>query len=86
MKQRTTPRPNAVLKAVMDRRGISVSDAAKSLGVSRQQVYYLIEGRVRFTADMAVRFERAFGVRADHLLRLQLKIDLDEARRTADDP
>jgi addiction module HigA family antidote len=70
----------------MDRRGISVSDAAKSLGVSRQQVYYLIEGRVRFTADMAVRFERAFGVRADHLLRLQLKIDLDEARRTADDP
>lgn len=84
MAKRATPRPNAILKSVMDRKGIRISDVAKSLGVSRQQVYYLIDGKVRLTADMAVRFERAYGLRAEHLMRLQLKIDLEQARRAAD--
>ena len=83
MAKRATPRPNAVLKAVLEREGVRISDIAKTLGVSRQQIYYLIDGRVRLSADMAVRFERAFGLRAEHLMRLQLKIDLDEARRAA---
>jgi addiction module HigA family antidote len=84
MKKRDAPRPNAVMKAVMDRQRASVSDVARSLGVSRQHVYYLIDGRARFTAGMAVRFERAFGKRAEHLMRLQLRLDLEEARRAAD--
>jgi addiction module HigA family antidote len=85
MAKRATPRPTEILKAVMDRKGIGISDMAKSLGVSRQQVYYLLDGRVRLTADMAVRFERAFGLRAEHLMRLQLKLDLDQARRAAEE-
>ncbi|MCC6470464.1 MAG: HigA family addiction module antidote protein [Alphaproteobacteria bacterium] len=77
-------RPNAVLKEIMERRKVGAAEVAKSLGVSRQHVYYLMDGRARFTPVMAVRFERAFGLRAEELLQLQLEQDLEEARRAID--
>ncbi|MCC7049139.1 MAG: HigA family addiction module antidote protein [Alphaproteobacteria bacterium] len=84
MSNRESLRPNAVLRQVMEREKVGAADVAKSLGVSRQHVYYLLDGRARFTAAMAVRFERAFGLRAEELLQLQLAEDLDEARNAID--
>ena len=61
--------------------GLTVSAAAEKLGVSRQAMSSLLNGRAGISAEMAIRFEKAFGLRADSLLRMQAAHDLAEARR-----
>lgn len=61
--------------------GLTVSAAAEKLGVSRQAMSSLLNGRAGISAEMAIRFEKAFGLRADSLLRMQVAHDLAEARR-----
>ena len=61
--------------------GLSVTDAAKKLGVTRQAMSNLLNGSAGVSAEMAIRFEKAFGLRADTLLRMQTAHDLALARR-----
>ena len=61
--------------------GLSVTDAAKALGVTRQSLSLLINGRTALTPDMALRIEKAFGPGMDHLMRMQLAYDLARARQ-----
>lgn len=63
---------------------ISVTDLADHFGVSRQTVSTLLNGKAGLSADMAIRFEKAFGVKADTLLRMQTSYDLAQARRHED--
>ena len=58
---------------------LKVTDTAKHLGVTRQAMSALLNGRVGLSADMAIRFEKAFGVKADTLLRMQTAYELAEA-------
>lgn len=60
--------------------GVSVTALAEHFGVSRQALSNLLNGRAKLSADMAIRFEKAFGVRADTLLRMQTAHELAEAR------
>ncbi|PTW60671.1 addiction module HigA family antidote [Breoghania corrubedonensis] len=60
--------------------GISVTALAEHLGVSRQALSALLNGKANLSAEMALRFERAFGVRADTLLKMQTAYDLAKAR------
>ncbi|MEI9851118.1 MAG: HigA family addiction module antitoxin [Sphingomonas sp.] len=60
--------------------GLSVTDAARHLGVTRQAMSALLNGRAGLSADMAIRFEKAFGVKADTLLRMQTTYELAQAR------
>lgn len=60
--------------------GLSVSGLARHFGVTRQAVSALLNGRAGLSADMAIRFEKAFGVRADTLLRMQTAYELASAR------
>ncbi|WP_396595599.1 HigA family addiction module antitoxin [Brevundimonas sp. R86498] len=78
--------PGPWLKTEMvDPRGISVTDLAKRLGVTRQAMSGLLNGRVGLSAEMAIRFEKAFGLSADTLVRMQAAHDLHQARvQTAD--
>ena len=66
---------------IVEPHGLTVSAAAEKLGVSRQAMSSLINGRAGISAEMAIRFEKAFGLRADSLLRMQAAHDLAEARR-----
>ncbi|HEX8364277.1 MAG TPA: HigA family addiction module antitoxin [Allosphingosinicella sp.] len=59
---------------------LSVTDAARHLGVTRQAMSALLNSRAGLSADMAIRFEKAFGVRADTLLRMQSAHELARAR------
>jgi antitoxin HigA-1 len=63
-------------------RGLSVTDLARHFGVSRQAMSTLLNGRVGLTAEMAIRFEKAFGLKADTLCRMQTNYDLALARTT----
>lgn len=60
--------------------GMSVTALAAHLGVSRQALSTLLNGNASLSADMAIRFEKAFGVKADTLLRMQTAHDLAQAR------
>lgn len=61
--------------------GLTVTDAANALGVTRQALNNLLNEKSSLTADMALRIEKAFGPNMDHLLRMQLAFDIAQARR-----
>lgn len=60
--------------------GLSVTITAEKLRVTRQAMSNLLNGKAGLSAEMAIRFEKAFGVRADTLLRMQAAHDLAAAR------
>lgn len=65
--------------------GMSVKALADHFGVSRQALSSLLNGSANLSPDMAIRFEKAFGVKADTLLRMQTAYDLAQARRHEQD-
>ena len=69
---------------VVEPAGISVKGLAAHFGVARQTLSALLNGHAALTADMAIRFEKEFGVRADTLMRMQVAHDLAQARQHED--
>ncbi|MFN3435583.1 MAG: HigA family addiction module antitoxin [Sphingomonas sp.] len=69
---------------VVEPYGMTVKGLAAHLGVSRQALSNVLNGHGGLSAEMALRFEKAFGVRADTLLRMQLTHDLARLREHAD--
>jgi addiction module HigA family antidote len=65
---------------IVEPHGLNVTVAAGKLKVTRQAMSNLLNGNSGLSADMAIRFEKAFGVRADTLLRMQAAYDLARAR------
>jgi len=63
--------------------GLNVTQAAKVLGVTRQALSYMLNGRTSLTAEMALRIEKACGPKMEHLMRMQLNYDLAQARARA---
>jgi addiction module HigA family antidote len=70
---------------IIEANGLSVTQAARHLGVTRQAMSMLLNGRAGLSADMAIRFEKGFGVQADTLLRMQTTHELRNARAQADE-
>ncbi|AJP73820.1 HigA family addiction module antitoxin [Sphingomonas hengshuiensis] len=78
--------PGAWLRSeIVEPHGLGVTDAARHLGVTRQAMSALLNGRAGLSADMAIRFEKAFGVKADTLLRRQVAHELAQARAHEDE-
>ena len=70
---------------IVEPHGLTVTDTAEKLHVTRQAMSNLLNGSAGLSADMAIRFEKAFGVLADTMLRMQAAYDLAQARmREAD--
>lgn len=73
--------PGPWLKAdIVEPHSLSVTEVAARLGVSRQNMSMLLNGHAGLTAMMALRFEKAFGISAETLLRMQAGYDLAQAR------
>jgi antitoxin HigA-1 len=70
---------------IIEAHGLTVTDAAHHLDVTRQALTNLLTGKAGLSAEMAIRFEKAFSTRAEVLLRLQLNYDLARARINEDD-
>jgi addiction module HigA family antidote len=85
MAMKNPPHPGRLLRADIDALGMSVAEAAKGLGVTRQQLYNVLNGRSAISPDMAIRLEKGVGSSAETWLNLQTAFDLALARaRTAD--
>lgn len=80
MPMKNPPHPGAGLRDDLEALGLSVAEAAKGMGVTRQQLYRVINGECAITPEMAVRLEKAIGSTADMWLRLQMAYDLAQVR------
>ncbi len=65
--------------------GLSVTDGAKALGVSRQALSNLVNCRGRISGDMAVRLAKAFGSTTETWIRLQAAYDVSQAQAREDE-
>ena len=61
--------------------GLSVTSAAKVLGVTRATLSTLLNARARLSPEMGLRIEKAFGISMDTLMRMQNSYDIAEARK-----
>src|ERR1700685_3421679 len=61
--------------------GLSVTAAAAALQVSRPALSSLLNGKADLSGDMALRIEKAFGVRMDTLMRMQSAFDIARTRQ-----
>ena len=65
--------------------GLSVTDAAQALGVTRPALSKLLNERAHLSPAMALRIEKAFGVSMDTLMQMQNSLDIAEVRKREGD-
>jgi addiction module HigA family antidote len=79
---RNPPHPGEIVKhECLEPLGLTVTEAAKGLGVTRQALSELINERAGISVEMAIRLSKAFGSRPETWLRLQQAYDLWRARQ-----
>jgi len=80
MKMHNPPHPGEVLHDLcLQPLGLSVTQAAQALGVSRKTLSSILNGRSGISPEMAVRLSIAFNTTAESWLRQQLQFDLAQA-------
>ena len=86
MRMTNPPHPGAFVKTeIIAPLGLSVAAAAGVLGVSRPALSAFVNGRSDLSGNMALRIEKAFGVKMDTLMHMQAAFDIARARRRAGD-
>jgi len=70
-----------VRNACLEPLGLSVTEGAKVLGVTRQALNNVVNGKAAISPEMAIRLAKAFGSTAETWLRMQLAYDLAAARK-----
>ena len=70
-----------VRSACLDPLGLSITAGAKILGVTRQTLTKIVNGKSGISAEMAIRLAKAFGSTADIWVRMQASYDLAQARK-----
>ena len=82
MPMKNPPHPGRLVRsACLETVGLTVTEGAKVLGVSRPTLSSLINARAGISPEMAIRLEKAFGSTADAWLRMQAAFDLAQARQ-----
>jgi addiction module HigA family antidote len=78
------PHPGEIIKELcLEPLSLSVTDAAKGLGVTRKALSELLNGHTGVSPEMAIRLEQAFGSTAETWLKMQLEYDLWQAKQRA---
>jgi addiction module HigA family antidote len=76
------PHPGEILKELcLGPLGITVTEAAKALGISRKTLSAILNGRAGISPEMAVRLSIAFDTTAESWLNQQVQYDLCQAER-----
>jgi addiction module HigA family antidote len=76
--------PDRFLKSeIIEAPKLSITEAAKILRVSRPTLSRLLNARAGLSGDMALRFEKAFGVDMETLMRMQNSFDIAQTRSRA---
>ena len=84
MAMKNPPHPGlSVRHDCLEPLGLSVTEGALVLGVSRKQLSDIVNGRSGISPEMAIRLDKAFGGGAETWYRLQATYDLAQAMRNA---
>ena len=76
------PHPGDFVRTeIIEPMGLSVTAAAAVLRVSRPALSSLLNGKADLSGEMALRLEKAFGVKMDTLMRMQASRDIAETRK-----
>jgi antitoxin HigA-1 len=70
---------------VLEPLNISVSEAARVLGVRRATLSALVNAKAALSPDLALRIEKAFGPKVDLMLRIQAAYDVAQVRKREKD-
>ena len=85
MPMKNPPHPGRLVRvSCLEPLGLSVTEGAKALGVSRQALSNLVNCRSRISGDMAVRLAKAFGATTETWIRLQAAYDVAQAQAKED--
>src|SRR5882724_9283658 len=80
MPMKNPPHPGgSIRRACLDPLGLSITDGAKILGVTRQTLNNVVNGKSGISPEMAIRLTKAFGSTPETWLRMQLAYDLAAA-------
>jgi len=86
MPMKSPPHPGlSVRHDCLEPLGLSVTEAAKQLGVSRKQLSDVLNGHSGISPEMAIRLDKAFGGGAETWYRLQAAYDLAQALTRANE-
>ena len=81
MRMLNPPHPGEFIQTeVIEPHGLSVTTAAQVLGLSRPALSSLLSAKADLSGDMALRIEKAFGVKLDTLMRMQSSFDIARVR------
>lgn len=85
MTMKNPPHPGLTIKYdCLEPLGLSVTDAAEALGISRKVLSQIINGHAGISAEMAIRLAKAFGGSPDVWMRMQAAYELAQAQQYAD--
>ena len=86
MPMKNPPHPGHSIKdACLDPLNLSVTDAARALGVARHTLSRVVNGQAGISSEMAIRLEKAGWSNADQWMRVQIAYDLARARKHTDE-
>ncbi len=84
MPMKNPPHPGEFIRTeIIEPACLSVTAAAAGLQVSRPALSSLLNGKADLSGDMALRIEKAFGVKMDTLMRMQSAYDIAQTRKRA---
>ncbi len=84
MRMHNPPHPGEVLRELcLEPLGISVTDAAEALGVSRKTLSSILNGRSGISPEMAIRLAKAFNTSPESWLNQQVQYDLWKAEQNS---
>lgn len=82
MPMKGPPHPGDFIRTeIVEAAGLSVTATAAALGESRPALSSLLNGRAGLSGDMALRIEKAFGVKMDTLMRMQSAYEIAQTRK-----
>ena len=81
MPMKNPPHPGEFIRTeIIEAAGLSVTAAAAALQVSRPALSSLVNRKADLSGEMAMRIEKAFGVKMDTLMRMQAAYDIAQTR------
>lgn len=75
--------PGKIIKHSVEASGLSITEAAERLGVTRQTLSRVTNEQTSLSPEMAVRVSKAFGSTVEHWMRMQLAYDLVNVEKAA---
>jgi addiction module HigA family antidote len=76
------PHPGLTIRNMIEELDVSITGAAKALGVNRQTLNNLVNQHNGVSPEMALRLEAVFGSTADAWLQMQVSYDISKVRKT----